>query len=69
MRDADSRLIEAIVGALLVTALLLAAFSVVAQEPAATDRLIVRLAEWADQPAAQSCPTSAPVPWASPERR
>jgi serine protease len=57
VRDVDSRLIEAIVGALLATALLLAAFSVVAQEPAATDRLIVRLAEWADQPGGQAMPT------------
>lgn len=61
MRDPDSRLIEAIVGALVVTALLLAAFSVVAQELAATDRVVVRLAEWADQPAAQACPTSVPA--------
>jgi len=44
MRDTDSRLIEAIIGALLAATLLLAAFSVIAQESAATDRLIVRLA-------------------------
>jgi serine protease len=57
VRDADSRIIEAIVGALLAAALLLAAFAVIAQEPAATDRLIVRLAGWADTPAAQAMPS------------
>jgi hypothetical protein len=36
VRDADSRIIEAIVGALLAAALLLAAFAVIAQEPAPT---------------------------------
>jgi ABC-type amino acid transport substrate-binding protein len=38
VRDADGRLIEAIVGALLAAALLLAAFSVIAQEPAFSPR-------------------------------
>jgi hypothetical protein len=54
MRDADSRLIEAIVGAALAAVLLLAAFAVVAQERAGTDRVIVRLHDWADAPAVQS---------------
>lgn len=58
MRDADSRLIEAIVGVALAATLLLAAFSVIAQEPATTDRLIVRLATWADAPAAQAMSTA-----------
>ena len=58
MRDADSRLIEAIVGALLAATLLLAAFAVIAQEPAATDRLIVRLADWADPAASPAMPTA-----------
>jgi hypothetical protein len=53
MRDADSRLIEAIVGVALAATLLLAAFSVIAQEPASADRLIVRLADWADAPLLQ----------------
>ncbi|HSD43216.1 MAG TPA: hypothetical protein VLD36_15290 [Burkholderiales bacterium] len=44
MRGADSRIIEAIVGALLAAALLLAAFAVIAQEPGATDRPVVRVA-------------------------
>jgi serine protease len=52
MRDADSRIIEAILGVTLAAVLLLAAFSVIAQEPAPTDRLIVRLHGWADAPAA-----------------
>jgi len=56
MRDADGRLIEAIVGVALAATLLLAAFSVIAQEPATTDRLIVRLATWADAPPAQAMP-------------
>jgi hypothetical protein len=37
MRGADDRLIQAIVGAVLATTLLVAAFAVIAQEPAATD--------------------------------
>jgi Tfp pilus assembly protein PilV len=36
LRDANSRLIEAIVGVLLAAVLLLAAFSVIAQEPNVT---------------------------------
>jgi len=56
MRDADNRLIEAILGVALAATLLLAAFSVIAQEPATTDRLIVRLATWADAPPAQAMP-------------
>jgi hypothetical protein len=36
MRDTDSRLIEAIVGVTLAATLLLAAFAVIAQEPADT---------------------------------
>lgn len=37
MRGADDRLIQAIVGAVLATTLLVAAFAVIAQEPAAAD--------------------------------
>lgn len=49
MRSADFRLIEALVGGLLAIALLAAAFAAAAQSPpATTDRLIVRLADWAD---------------------
>jgi hypothetical protein len=54
MRGADSRIIEAIVGALLAAALLLAAFAVIAQEPASTGRLIVRLPDWVDAPAGRA---------------
>ncbi len=36
MRDTDSRLIEAIIGATLAVTLLFAAFAVIAQEPAET---------------------------------
>jgi hypothetical protein len=57
MRSADSRIIEAIIGALLAAAVLLAAFAVIAQEPASTDRPIVELADWADPPAAQAMPS------------
>jgi hypothetical protein len=54
MRGADSRIIEAIIGALLAAALLLAAFAVIAQEPESIGRLIVRLPDWADAPAARA---------------
>jgi serine protease len=43
MRERESRLIEAILGAVLAGVLLVSAFAVVAQELAATDRAIVRL--------------------------
>ncbi len=61
MRDADSRLIEAIVGALLAAALLLAAFAVVAQEPAATNGLTARATAQASAPAKPDMATAPPA--------
>ena len=61
MRDADSKLIEAIVGALLAAALLLAAFAVVAQEPAATNGLTARVTAQASAPAEPDMATAPPA--------
>jgi hypothetical protein len=61
MRGADGRLIEAIIGALLATALLVAAFSVVAQEPAGTNRVTIRPTAPTGAPAASDSTTLAPA--------